>query len=134
MSVESALAAGRGAALARMTSQCTVMRQTGNKTESGGLLVPEWAAVHVDLPCQVAGGAGATPQSGIRPADIEAHIGNRTLKLPFDTADLADNDLVEITAGDNTGVVLRLLEVSGVDQVTALRVPAVTAQRPREWS
>jgi hypothetical protein len=55
------------------------------------------------------------------------------LSVPADTSGLLDGDLVEMTGGENAGLVLRVLEVAFQDQATARRLPVVEVQRPEEW-
>jgi hypothetical protein len=58
----------------------------------------------------------------------------RTAHFPASTSNLRDGDLLEITSGENTGQVLRVVEADWSDQTTARRVPVVATQRPEEWS
>lgn len=126
----------RAEALARMTSACTIRRKTGAFTVVDGQKVPTWTAVYTSLPCRI-GGAN-TGSSGFR--SVAADIGGgasvpvRVASLPHDTDDLKDGDLLEVTSGDTSGLVFRLLEVDPQDQATARRVPVVGAPRPTEWA
>lgn len=130
-----ALARGRAAALARMTSRCAIMRKTGATTTVSGLEVPEWATVDADSPVRVAGTSeNAAPSRDLGVNGIEGQVARRELHLPYDIADLADGDLVEITSGDCAGLVFRVVEADWQDQATARRVPVDATQRPGEWA
>ena len=54
----------------------------------------------------------------------------RVLHLPASTTTLQDNDLVELTEGEQAGRFLRIVEATGADQQTALRVPVYEVPRP----
>lgn len=129
------LAEHRADALERMESRVAVLRKTGAHTVVDGFKVAEWATVHADLPMRLAGARGGTSSS--RRQDLggtEVEVAVREAHFPFDTTDLADSDYVEITAGENAGVVLRIVEATWQDQATARRMPVVAVVRPKEWS
>lgn len=135
MSLESTLVAGRVAAEARMTSRCTIRRKTGNMVlDADNQQVPEWIVVHADLPCRLATSRGAIKSRTQTPGEAELERAAPDLHVPALTSDLANNDVAEITAGENTGEVARLLETSGTDQATARRIPVEAVERPTEWS
>lgn len=125
----------RREAEARMLSRCTVHRKTGDTTtDADGWEVPEWAAVYTNLRLRL----GGTPQGGagfrrVTVGDVEVDLAVRVASLPASTDDLIDGDLIEVTSGENSGVVLRIVEASWQDQATARRVPVVETQRPSEW-
>ncbi|MGH3996681.1 MAG: DUF6093 family protein [Pseudonocardiaceae bacterium] len=130
MSVTAAVSAGRAAAEARMTSRCTVRRKTGETPE--GEIV--WTDVYTDLPVRLAGTIrGQSQARRVETAGVEFEIAMRTANFPASTDNLRDNDLAEITSGDNAGVVLRIVEADWQDQSTARRVPVVATLRPEEW-
>lgn len=135
MSLQSIQARGRAAAEARMTSRCTIRRKTGNKViDAENQEVPEWVVVHADLPCRLATSRGAIKSRTQTPGEAEVERAAPELHVPALTSDLANNDVAEITAGENTGEVARLLGASGTDQATARRIPVVAVERPSEWS
>lgn len=120
---------------ARMTARVSVMRKTGGKTVVNGLEVPEWAAVHVDLPFRLAG--SSTGDGGTRTVTIggvQYQQATGVGHMPAATADLKDNDLIDVTSGEWAGTVLRIVEATKKDQATARRVPVVEVARPTEWA
>ncbi len=135
MPTEGDLAVFRELAGLRMTSRAAVLRKTGAMTTGAdGLEVPEWATVHADLPFRLGGANSGS--SGTRTETIggvEVQVATRVGHFPAGTA-LEDSDHIEITAGENAGVVLRIVEAEGADQQTARRVPVVSVQRPEEWA
>lgn len=134
--IEAELPFLRAEAEARMTSRVTVMRSTGGTTTgSDGFQVPEWATVATDLPFRL----GGSPQgsSGYRTLTVgsaEVQVPVRIGHFPASTTGLADNDLILVTAGENAGIVLRIVEADWQDQATARRVPVVGTERPEEWA
>lgn len=123
------LARGRSMAQARMTSVCTIRRQGGTTTDPDGFKVPGWTSVHTDLPCRIKGGASRTVTIGgveFQEATAEAH-------LPASTLDLADNDVLDLTAGEWAGSAFRVVEAVKGDQQTARRVPVVEVERLAVW-
>ncbi|QSR28888.1 Hypothetical protein CFH99_0060 [Nocardioides aromaticivorans] len=135
MSVDAAVAAGRLAAESRMTSRCTVRRKTGASAVVDGFKVAAWAVVHADLPVRVGGASrGANPARRDDLGSGEVEVAVRTAHFPYSTADLADSDYVEVTSGENAGLVVRIVEATWQDQATARRVPVVSVVRPEEWT
>ncbi len=118
-----------------MLSRCTIRRQTGETAEDDeGYEVPVWADVYTALSMRLAGSIrGQSQFRRAETAGVEFEIAMRTAHFPVSTEDLRDNDLVEITSGDNAGMVLRIVEADFQDQATARRVPVVATQRPEEW-
>ena len=117
-----------------MTSRATVHRTTGRmvQDESNGLEVREWATTYTG-PFRL-GGANAG-SSGARTeaiGGVEVQTALRTGHFPAGT-DLADGDVVEVTAGENAGTVWRVVEGDWADQQTARRVPLTAEARPEEW-
>lgn len=132
---DAAVSMGRAAAEARMTSRCTIRRKTGNMViDAENQEVPEWIVVHTDLPCRLATSQGAIKSRTQTPGDAELERAAPDLHVPALTSDLANNDVAEITTGENAGEVARLLETSGTDQATARRIPVESVERPQEWS
>ena len=64
----------------------------------------------------------------------EMQIALRIGHLPYDTENLADGDLIEVTAGEVAGTVWRIVEAEFADQQTARRIPVESVQRPEEWA
>ena len=131
MSVESALAAGRAAAERRMTSRATIYRDGVPTTDDDGFEVDGWEVIEANIPCRLAGStAGASGTRKVTVADVESQVAVRVLHLPTSTTTLRDGDLVEITDGEQAGRFLRIVEATGADQQTALRVPVYEVPRP----
>jgi Family of unknown function (DUF6093) len=124
----------RREAESRMTSRATVRRAGGTTTDPDEFEVSGWTDVLESTPCRV-GGAQAGPSNTrtVTVGGIEAQVAVRTLHLPAGTTGLRDNDLVEVTAGECAGTVLRVIEATGADQQTALRLPVFEVPRPEEW-
>lgn len=133
--LQGALTRGRAAAVERMLSRCTIRRKTGATVIVDDVKVPVWAVVHTELPLRLEGKTDSTSQSRrVETAGVEYELAMRTAHFPASTSNLRDGDLLEITSGENTGLVLRIVEADWSDQTTARRVPVVATQRPEEWS
>ena len=131
MSVTSTIADGRRFAEARMLSRCTIRRKTGEDAEGENV----WADVYTALPMRLAGTIRGQSQSRrTQTAGVEYETAMRTANFPATTSNLQDGDLVDITSGENAGVVLRIVEADWQDQATARRLPVVETLRPEEWS
>lgn len=119
-----------------MFSRVAILRKTGETTtDDRGLEVPEWATVHVDLPCRVSGAAAnSSPYRTLNIGGATVEVAARILHVPAGTADLLDGDFAEITVGDTAGLVFQIIEADAQDQATARRVPVVATKRPEEWS
>lgn len=129
------LVRGRRAASARMTSTCNVRRKTGATALVGGFKVATWETVHSAIACRVAGANSGSSQSrtvSTGAADVAVPV--RVVSFAYDTTDLRDGDLIELTAGDTDNLVLRIVEADPQDQATARRVLAVGTTRPAEWA
>lgn len=127
--IDAALPELRAMAESRMTSRAAVMRKTW-VTGPDGYEVAEWAAVYVDVPFRLKGKGSRLVQVGgveFSQADAEGH-------LPWPSDLLADDDLVEVTAGEWAGTVWRVVEAVKGDQRTARRFPVVEVARPEEWA
>lgn len=116
-------------------SDVAVMRLTGAMTtDPDGLEVPEWATVYTG-PFRLGGAnAGSSGTRTVTVGSVELQLAVRVGHFPHDTAGLHDDDLIEVTAGESAGLVLRIVESSSADQQTALRLPVVETQRPEEWA
>ena len=131
MSVQSAVHAGRRAALARMTSRATIHREGVTTTDPDGFEVEGWGVIENNIPCRLSGStAGASGTRTVTTGGVEVQVAVRVLYLPASTTTLQDNDLVELTEGEQAGRFLRLHEATGADQQTALRVPVYEVPRP----
>jgi hypothetical protein len=119
----------------RMTSRAAIMRKTGGTTTVDGLEVPEWATVYADTPFRLGGAQrGGAGTRTVTVGGVSTEVALRVGSLPAANSDLADNDFIEITAGENAGLVLRIIEAAWQDQATARRVPVISEQRPEEWA
>lgn len=131
MSLDTALSAGRMAAESRMLSTAIIRRKTGAMVVGpDGLEVPGWTS-STPVPCRI--GGMSRGQSGSRTLSVggtEFQVATRIAHLPHGT-DLRDNDLIAVT-GESAGV-YRVVEADPADQQTALRVPVVAAEPPKEW-
>ena len=131
MSLASTLARGRRAAESRMTSRCRIRRpDPQNPTVVDGIESPGWADVYADLPLRLTGGEGFRT---VTVGETQTQVAVREAHVPADTTGLKDGDLIEVTAGENVGAVLRVVEASWQDQATARRLPVVEERRPEEW-
>lgn len=120
----------RAEALARMTSRVNVRRLTGDTTVVDGYEVPEWEYVYTGLPFRLVGGDTRKVTVG----GVEFQEATARGDLPYDTTDLRDGDLIEVTSGEWTGSVWRVVEAVKGDQRTARRVPVEEVPRPEEWA
>lgn len=112
-----------------MTSTAIVRRAGGKTTDADGFEVDGWTVVHSG-PFRLGGSTKAGAVRSVQIADVAVSLAARSAHFPAGTTGLRDGDLIEVTAGENTGVVLRIIEASWQDQATALRVPVVEAQAP----
>lgn len=136
MTVQSAVMSGRRAAIARMKSTATVRRITSRtvQNETTGRKVPVWEDVYTG-PFRLGGAnQGSSGQRTENVGGIEIQVATRVGHFPYTVDELKDSDLIEITAGENAGVVLRIIEAAWQDQATARRVPVVSVTRPAEWA
>lgn len=141
MTVQAGIAAElpflRAEAEARMLSVVTVRRKTGKSAqdETSGKEAPVWDDVHTNIPFRLGGSnSGSAGSRTLHIGDGDIEVAVRVGHFRAATTDLADGDLVDITAGENAGLVLRIVEADWQDQATARRVPVVTTQRPVEWA
>ncbi|MCL2611951.1 MAG: DUF6093 family protein [Nocardioidaceae bacterium] len=131
---------GRFRALAesRMTSRCTIRRRTGQRVPgANGIETDSWTVLYTDLPVRIGSlsmSAGTATKIAGRSLDgTEVNHSRHQASLPVTTSDIADGDLIEITDGENAGMVLRITEADWQDQATARRVPVEAVERPRGW-
>lgn len=117
-----------------MTSRVKVRRKSGDTAKVDGYDVDEWLVIYTDLPFRLSGSGtsdGGTRRVTIGGVDFQdsTAVGN----MPASTADLADDDLIEVMSGEWVGSVWRIVEAVKKDQATARRVPIIEAPRPEEW-
>ena len=128
--IEAELPNLRAEALARMTSRVDIYRKTDDTTEdANGWEIPVWEVVAYDVPFRLVG--GDTRKVTVGGVDFQEATARGD--LPWDTADLADDDYLDITAGEWAGSVFRVVEAVKGDQRTARRVPVAEVPRPEEW-
>lgn len=117
-----------------MTSRATVRRRTGTAPGPDGFDVDTYATNLTAVPFRLGGSSrGGSGSRTLRVGDSEVEVAVRVGHFPAATQGLADGDLIEVTAGENVGAVLRIVEASWADQQTARRVPVVEEQRPAAW-
>lgn len=132
-----AVDAGRRAALARMLSVVTVRRDTGNtaQDEETGSEVPVWDDVYSGVPFRLGGSnQGSTGSRTVETPGGKVTLAVRTGHFPHDFDELRDGDLIDVTAGECAGLVLRIVEATFQDQATARRVQVVEVGRPEGWA
>ena len=127
--IEAQLPRLQAEALARMTSRANVHRAIADPEKVDGYDVPEWDLIHVGIPFRLVG--GDTRKVTVGGVDFQEATARGD--LPWDTADLADDDYLDITAGEWAGSVFRVVEAVKGDQWTARRVPVAEVPRPEEW-
>jgi hypothetical protein len=133
--LEATLARGRALAEARMLSTATISRKTGNMVkDDAGVESPEWIDVATGLPMRLSGtAASSAPYKTETPGGGTVNYAARVAHLPVSQSDLANDDYIEITAGENAGTIWRVIEATWQDQATARRVPVEQVKRPTEW-
>lgn len=120
-----------------MASTVAVMRKTGEFVidPTTELEVPEWAAVIPESPFRLGGAdQGGSGTRTLDVAGVEVQVAVRVGSFPAVEDRLADGDFIDISAGENAGMVLRIVEAAWQDQTTARRVPVVSEARPTEWA
>lgn len=132
--IEAELPFLRAEAEARMTSTATVRRlsERVEQDEETGLEVPVWDDIYTG-PFRLGGSSGAAGTRTVTIGGVEVQVATRVAHFPASTTDLTDGDLIDLTAGENAGLVLRIVEADWQDQATARRVPVVAVDRPEEW-
>lgn len=136
MTLDYAVTEGRRAAEARMTSRVTIYRRTEDapQDEATGLEGSDWIAAYIDLPFRLAGSGssdGGTHKVVI--SGVEYNEATAVGHMPADTTDLADNDIIRVTAGEWPETYWRIVEAVRGDQKTARRVPIVAAENEGGW-
>lgn len=121
----------RAEAEARMESTGTAYRRTGYTLDANRLQVPAWEVVYAGK-CRIAGGRGPTSSTPENTADLDIARSSMVGHFPHAT-ELRDGDLIDVTAGESTGLVFRVVEADQGDQRTACRVRIIQAERPAEW-
>jgi hypothetical protein len=134
--IDAALPSLRAEAEARMTSRAKVRRNTGATTTGGdGFEVPVWDVIYADVAFRLGGAnAGGSGMRTVVVGTTEVQLAVRVGSFPAATNLLRDGDLIDITAGENAGLVLQIIEAGWQDQATARRVPVMAVQRPAEWT
>lgn len=124
----------RQQAEARMLSTCTVRRMTGRTTqnESTGEEVPVWDVIYAG-PMRLGTSTGNSPTRTETISGVEVQRALNTAHFPVSALSISDGDLIDITAGENAGVVLRVVDAAWADQRTARRYPVESTERPGEW-
>lgn len=128
------LGAMRARAESRMASTATIRRRTGTWTTVADRKVPGWQVVESAVPMRLGGadrGASGSRTVATPGGDVETAV--RVASFPHGKR-YADGDFIDITAGENAGLVLRIVDATSKDQATAYRVPVVEERRPEEWS
>lgn len=123
----------RAEAEARMESRVTIWRLSARLTqdETTGEEVPAYEAIHTALPFRSDGGSSGDGGSRtITLAGIQYEQATGIAHFPAATLDLADDDLIDVTAGEFAGDMFRIVKAVRYDQKTARRVPIVEAIRP----
>lgn len=132
------LAQFRADALDRMTSTCTVGRKAGRaaQDEATGLDSFIWDQVYTALPTRIGGASrdASAWTTETRAGGLQESVAERVEHFPWDTDNLEDGDVVEITGGENTGLFFQLVEAAPKDQATARRVPVKQILRPEGWN
>lgn len=115
-----------------MTSTAIVWREDpDNPTLVDGLETPSWVAELTALPGRLAGPSGGAAQSRkVSIGQTEVQLAVREWHCPASTAGIRDGDVIEVTAGENSGIYLRVVEAQWQDQATARRLPVVEIQKP----
>ncbi|ROR91767.1 hypothetical protein EDD33_2642 [Nocardioides aurantiacus] len=116
-----------------MTSRVTIHRETypdPPETDAAGFTVRSFTTIATDVPFRLASPRSTTGSRTLRVGDSEVEIATQEGHLPTWQTDLADRDLLRVTAGEHAGRWLRVVEASAADQQTARRVPVVEDQKP----
>lgn len=135
--IEAELTFLRAEALGRMTSTVAVKRATGTyvQDEDTGADVPTWDTIYAAAPFRLGGAnQGSTGSRAVALPGGDVALATRTGHFPHDHDELRDGDLIDVTAGENAGLVLRVIEATWQDQATARRVQVIEERRPEEWA
>lgn len=118
-----------------MTSRVTVRRKLDTTTTNdAGYEVPDWLVVHADLPFRTgAGSSGDGGSRGVTIGGVTFEDATAVGHFPATTADLRDDDFIDVVSGEWVGSVFRIVAAIAYDQKTARRLPIVEESRPEEW-
>ena len=131
---DGALISGRFRATSRMTSTATIRRQSGTTTDPDGFQVPGWQTLFTALPMRLGGAdSGGAGTRSTTSGGVDVQLAIRVASFPHDTTGLRDNDIVQVTSGENAGVFVRIVEAAWQDQSTARRVPVIETTQPAGW-
>lgn len=115
-----------------MLSTAAVRRKSGKTTDADGFEVPGWQTI-ATTPMRLAGSSsGDAGSRGAVIGGVAFETATGFAHLPHDSA-IADDDLLEITAGEWAGTVWRVVKATAADQKTSRRVPVEGVARPTEW-
>jgi hypothetical protein len=128
------LAYFRALAESRMNSVTDVRRKGPNTTGGDGLKVPSWPSVVTDAPFRLAGNRGPSQYRTVTIGSTDVQLAIRVGHWPIALmGTFRDGDVVEITAGDNAGRFLTIVESLGKDQANDLQLPVVEREKPDGW-
>lgn len=116
-----------------MLSRCTIRRKTGTFTVTDGFKVPDWEIVATDVPVRIAGASRGASQSRGQQVGATYEAASREGSLPISQSDLRDDDHLDMTSGETSDLVFRIVEADHADQRTARRVRVIAVERPGEW-
>lgn len=126
MSREGVLMTARRAKSSRMTSRCTVERTTGETTDATTGIATQTVTPVWSGPCYLPRQNGGLGSRGSRLADVAAMTEQGTvIEVPWDTAGLAVDDVLTVTASPmpaNVGRQLRIIGLPIDEEATVLRV------------
>lgn len=110
------------------------VRRKGPLQTVDGLKVPTWTEVLVDVAFKLADATGGRGQSRtVTIGNTQVEVAVRVGKFTADTEGIRDGDVVEITAGDNAGRFVQVVDSLGKDQQAALRLPVIQISKPDGW-
>lgn len=120
-----------------MTSRCTIaapLPESQWVTGPDGMQVPSYRLEHVDLPCRLSPQSqlGTSTSVTVFVGDASQEAAGRMLHLPHDRR-VTDGAFVRIDEGEWVGTFWRLLDGTGADQMTALRVRVTQVDEPEGW-
>lgn len=126
----------------RMDSRCVLRRPTGKmaQNEGTGREYPIWQTLAVNVPLRVRAATSSRTQP-VPGGDVQNARPIGSIPLAIDWLDDVpdadrehrDGDLIDVTAGETAGQVLKIGESDPTDQTTARRFPVEAVARPEEW-
>lgn len=130
------LAEFRAEARARMLSRVKVWREgsPAGQNEDNGLEGSTWSAVYTDWPFRLRRSSLAGSSNGTKRVTIAGVVYQMSIadgNFPVGTK-LKDADIIEIVTGDHPGTYWKVVEASQQDQQSAVRVPVIEVQKPRD--